>query len=68
VLSEETDYMDNIPENLQYSSRYETAEEACDNLQEAVEYIEAAQEVEDDIEKINDYINKSIDYLYDASK
>lgn len=35
VLDDETDYRDNIPENLQSSERYETADEACDYLDDA---------------------------------
>lgn len=35
VLNEEQDYLDNIPENLQNSERYETAETAVQELKEA---------------------------------
>lgn len=35
VLQEEQDYYDNMPENLQYSARGETSEEAICNLEEA---------------------------------
>ena len=51
VMSEEEDYKDNMPENLQNSERYEIAENACDNmdsaissLEEALDYIEEAAE------------------------
>lgn len=40
LKEEEEEYRDNIPENLQGSARYETAEEACDNLDTAVSSIE----------------------------
>lgn len=50
ILEEETDYRDNIPENMQQSERYENAENNCDNLQyasdsidEAVSYLEESQ-------------------------
>jgi len=46
LQEEEKEYRDNIPENLQNSTRYEKADEACDalgnavsSLEEAVEYI-----------------------------
>ncbi|MBR3237027.1 MAG: hypothetical protein IKF99_01165 [Oscillospiraceae bacterium] len=44
LLEEEEDYRDNMPENLQGSERYYTAEAACDNMQEAIDNIEAAIE------------------------
>lgn len=40
ALSEEEEYRDNIPENLQGSERYERADEACGNLTEAVSQLE----------------------------
>lgn len=50
ILADEENYRDNIPENLQGSERYETADEACDALSNAVdsvdeifEYIEQAR-------------------------
>lgn len=39
---EEEGYRDNMPENMQGSERYQTADEACDNLYEAVSQIEEA--------------------------
>ena len=48
---EEEEYTDNIPDTLQRSERYETAEAAVDaldsavsSLEEALDYIEEAQE------------------------
>lgn len=67
ILSDETSYMENIPENLQGGSRYEAAEEACDNLQEAVDCIEAASESLDSVESLIKYIDEAIEYLEDAS-
>lgn len=40
IQGEEEEYRDNIPENLQGSSRYEAADEACDALGEAVDGLE----------------------------
>lgn len=40
IQSEEEDYRDNIPENLQGSERYEKAEDACSNLEDAVSTLE----------------------------
>ena len=39
---EEQDYMDNMPENLQCSEKYDTAEYACDALTDTVSQIEDA--------------------------
>ena len=51
LQDEEQDYMDNMPENLQQSDRYYTAEEAVSNLSSAVDsiadavsYLESAME------------------------
>lgn len=47
VLEEESDYRDNVPENLQGSEKYEESEAICDaldsavmSLEEAVDYLE----------------------------
>ena len=40
IRDDEQDYMDNIPENLQGSSRCDTAEEAIDNMDDALNYLE----------------------------
>ena len=42
LLEEEQEYVDNTPENFQYTARYEAAEEACGLLQEAVDSLESA--------------------------
>lgn len=44
IMSDEQDYLDNIPENLQGSERYETAESAVDSLQEAIDNIDSVLE------------------------
>ena len=44
VIEEEEDCLDNIPENLQSSEKYERMEEAIDKLESAIEYIDNAQE------------------------
>lgn len=43
VLDEEQDALDNMPENLESSSKYEKIEEAVGNLESALEKIEDAQ-------------------------
>lgn len=43
VCDQEEDSLDNMPENLQGSDRYEKIERAVDNLREAMEHIESAQ-------------------------
>ena len=42
VQSEEEEYRDNIPENMQGGERYEQAETACDALSEAVDSLSSA--------------------------
>lgn len=42
IKSDEEEYMDNIPENLQGSSRYSDAEDACNYLEEAIDDIGSA--------------------------
>lgn len=44
IMDEETEYRDNIPENMQQSERYETADQNCDCLQNAYDSIEEAVE------------------------
>lgn len=48
VASEEEDYMNNMPENLQGSDKYSRAEEVCEYLEDAIVDIESA------IENINE--------------
>lgn len=42
VKDEEEEYMENIPENLQSSERYEKAENAVDNLDSALDSLDEA--------------------------
>jgi 5,10-methenyltetrahydromethanopterin hydrogenase len=49
VLSEEQDYLDNMPENLQSSEKAEIAENAISNLEEALDNI---RECIDNLESI----------------
>ena len=43
VLDEEQDCLDNMPENLQYSDRYENMEAAVDRLNDALSEIDSAE-------------------------
>ena len=42
IRSDEEEYMDNMPENLQGSRRYSDAEDACNCLEDAISDIESA--------------------------
>ena len=44
VCDKEQDCMDNCPENLQCSERFECMEDAVDNLNDALEKLEEAKE------------------------
>jgi len=50
IHDDENEYLENIPENLQSSGRYETAENACDILEEA------ASDLQEVIDKLNDIL------------
>ena len=63
IQNEEEDYRDSIPENMQGGSRYEIADEACDNLSYACDYISEALESNDCM----NYLKKAIQHLNDAS-
>lgn len=41
---EEREYLDNMPENLQYSEKHEVAESAVENLEQALYYLSDAVE------------------------
>ena len=49
VIDEETEYRDNIPENMQGGVRYEMADSACDSLQSAYDTLESAKDNLDDV-------------------
>ena len=40
IAADEQDYLDNIPENLQGSERYEAGEEAVENLEAAIDWLD----------------------------
>lgn len=44
VLDDEQDCLDNMPDNLQYSDRYERMEAAISKLEDGLNNIEAADE------------------------
>lgn len=48
VAEQENDCVDNIPENLQGSERYEKMEKAVENLEAALEHIENAKDCLDE--------------------
>ncbi|MGF7011989.1 putative solute-binding protein [Lachnospiraceae bacterium PF1-22] len=50
---EEQEYLDNIPENLSGSERYEIASEACENLNSA---FSALEELSDNVDEIEAYL------------
>ena len=62
LYDDEVCCMDNIPENLQESIRYEKAEAACDNLESAVDYIGDAVS-SNDFEEIIITIKKAINFI-----
>lgn len=50
-MEEEQDYLDNMPENLQYSEKHEMAESAVESMENAIDKLEEAmQNVEDAME------------------
>lgn len=49
VKDEESEYLENIPENLQYSERYEIAEMAVENLESAYDAFEEIKDNLDDV-------------------
>lgn len=49
ILTEEDDYRDNMPENLQGSARYETSEDSSNRLDSAISSIDEAISTLEDI-------------------
>lgn len=45
IMEEEQEALDNIPENLQGSERYEAMEEAISNLEVVINYLDEALDV-----------------------
>lgn len=66
LYNEEESYMDNMPENLQSSSRYYAAEDACDNIDSAMDSINDAIDC-DDLDSLTDCIDSAISYIDDAT-
>lgn len=67
IFDQEEYYMEEgIPENMQGGSRYEKAEEACDNLRDAIDYIFDAKESAEDQEELIKNVNKAIESLISA--
>lgn len=48
AAEQESDCLDNVPESLQDTDRYESMERAVENLEAALEHIESAQECLDE--------------------
>ena len=65
LLDEEIMCRDNIPENLQYSDRYEKSDAACENMEEAYDLLDNI-ELGDSTEFIFDSLKKAIIYINDA--
>lgn len=65
IKDEEEIYMDNMPEGLQNSERYDIAECACDNMSEAIENLTDAIET-NILEDVLDYIDNAIECIEDA--
>lgn len=65
ILSDEEDYLDNIPENLQNGYRYQMSEESCDNLESAIDVLHDIEE-DSKSEFVINTIQESINYLNDA--
>jgi hypothetical protein len=67
ILSDEQDAFDNMPENLQNSTRYEMAAEACDNLCDAVDLLDEAKENVNNKDTLINCIDDIIDHLNAAA-
>lgn len=59
VLDEETEYRDNIPENMQAGERYENADSACYSLQSAHDALEGAK---DNLDDVRSSLEEATDY------
>ena len=65
IKSDEEDYYDNIPENLQYSQRAEDSEAAIDSLEEALDLLNEVYDA-DEFDKDNELIQEAIDKVEEA--
>lgn len=59
-------YYNNIPENLQYSTRAEASEDAIEHMEDALNYLNDAQNSEDE-DDFQDNIEDAIASLEDAA-
>lgn len=66
IKSDEEEYYDNAPENLQYSARYEASQEAIDNMDEALNYLNDALICEED-DEMQEYIDYAVSAIEDAA-
>ena len=65
IKSDEEDYYDNIPENLQYSQRAEDSEQAIENMDDALDLLNDVYEA-DEFNKDDESIQEAIDKIEDA--
>lgn len=65
IKSDEEDYYDNIPENLQYSQRAEDSEQAIENMDDALDLLNDVYEA-DEFDKDDESIQEAIDKIEDA--
>ncbi len=65
IKSDEEDYYDNIPENLQYSQKAEDSEQAIDNLEEALNLLNEVYD-EDEFDKDSELIQEAIGKIEEA--
>ena len=66
IKLDEEIYYDNIPENLQYSTRAYDSEEAINNMDDALDLLNEAHN-EDDVDEQNSLISQAIDKIEDAT-
>lgn len=55
IKDEEEEYLENIPDNLQSSTRYTDAENAVENLESAYDWFDNV-----DIEELNGYLEEAM--------
>ena len=65
IKSDEEDYYDNIPENLQYSQRAEDSEQAIENMDDALDLLNDVYEA-DEFNKDDEAIREAIDKIEEA--
>ena len=65
IKSDEEDYYDNIPENLQYSQRADDSEQAIENMDDALDLLNDVYEA-DEFNKDDELIQEAIDKIEEA--